>query len=143
MAALRVLVDTHVLVSGIAYPGSIPGKILSAWRAGSIEVLLSRYILAELKRVLPKLRHRHGLSDTEMADLVEILSISCALIEPGYQTAADAVREANDVPILAALVAGIDSAALDYLITFDKDLLALSSAHPILTTALFWAKHGA
>jgi len=143
VAALRVLLDTNVLVSGIAYPGSIPGKILSAWRTGSIEVVLSRYILAELKRVLPKLRHRHGLSDPEISDLVEILSISCALIEPDAALAADAVRDVNDVPILAALVAGIDSAALDYLITGDKDLLVLSSAHPILTPALFWAKHGA
>jgi len=140
---LCVLLDTNVLVSGLAYPGSIPGKILSAWRAGSIEVVLSRYILAELRRVLPKLRHRHGLSDAEIADLVEILSISCALIEPDTEVAADAVRDANDVSILAALVAGIASAKLDYLITGDKDLLALSHAHPILTPALFWDRHGA
>jgi predicted nucleic acid-binding protein len=34
----RVVVDTNVLLSGIAYPASIPGKILAAWRNGSLEV---------------------------------------------------------------------------------------------------------
>ena len=30
----------------------------------------------------------------------------------------------------------------DYLITGDKDLLALANAHPILTPAEFWRRHG-
>ena len=59
---LRVVVDTNVLLSGIAYPGSIPGKIIAVWRHGSIDVLLSSFILEELRRVLPRLAHRHGLS---------------------------------------------------------------------------------
>jgi len=83
------------------------------------------------------------VSDAEIADLVEILSNSCVLIEPNTQLAAEAVRDANDVPILAPLVAGIASTALDYLITGDKDLLVFSSAHRMLTPALFWAKGGA
>ena len=49
-SALCVVLDTHVLVSGIAYPGSTPGKIVSAWRYGAIEVMLSPFILAEMPR---------------------------------------------------------------------------------------------
>jgi hypothetical protein len=56
--ALRVLLDTNVLLSGIAYPASVPGKILAAWRHGAIDVLLSDCILEELRRVLPRLAHR-------------------------------------------------------------------------------------
>ncbi|MHB1580568.1 MAG: PIN domain-containing protein, partial [Acidithiobacillus sp.] len=67
MAALRVVLDTNVLLSGIAYPASVPGKILTAWRHASIEVLLSDYILDELRRVLPRLAHRHGLTVAEMS----------------------------------------------------------------------------
>ena len=33
---------------GIAYPGSTPRKIVSAWRHGAIEVVLSPFILDEL-----------------------------------------------------------------------------------------------
>jgi uncharacterized protein len=50
MATLRVVLGTNVLLSGIAYPASIPGKIMAAWRHGSIEVLLSSFILDELRR---------------------------------------------------------------------------------------------
>lgn len=50
MAALRVVLDTDVLLSGIAYPASVPGKILTAWRHASIEALLSDYILDELPK---------------------------------------------------------------------------------------------
>ena len=78
----RVVLDTNVLLSGIAYPASIPGKILAAWRNGSVEVLLSDYILDELRRVLPRLAHRHGLTGAEIDDLVDTLSIQAEIIEP-------------------------------------------------------------
>ncbi len=32
MPRLRVVLDTNVVVSGLTYPGSIPGRIISAWR---------------------------------------------------------------------------------------------------------------
>ena len=82
MATLRVVLDTNVLLSGIAYPASVPGKIMAAWRHGSVEVLLSTYILAELRRVLPRLANRHGLTLAEIDDLVDVLSIQAELIEP-------------------------------------------------------------
>ena len=46
------------MLSGLAYPASIPGKILDDWRQGSIEVWVSTYILDEVRRVLPRLAHR-------------------------------------------------------------------------------------
>ncbi len=61
---MRVVLDTKVLVSGVAYPGSVPGRIVGAWRSGALEVVLSEYILSELRRVLPRLQARHGLSAT-------------------------------------------------------------------------------
>jgi uncharacterized protein len=45
MATLRVVLDTNVLQSCIAYPASIPGKIMAAWRHGSVEVILSSFTL--------------------------------------------------------------------------------------------------
>ena len=41
MAGLRVVLDTNVLVSGLAYPGSVPGRILNAWQQGGLDVVLS------------------------------------------------------------------------------------------------------
>jgi len=45
MAGLRVVLETNILVSGLAYPGSVLGRI-SLWRQGALDVVLSRYIPA-------------------------------------------------------------------------------------------------
>ena len=140
MATLRVVLDTNVLLSGIAYPASVPGKILAAWRHGSVDVLLSVYILEELRRVLPRLEHRHGLTLAEVDDLVDVLSIQAEVIDPlpGMESE---LRDINDLPVLGTLLAAIKTSDADYLITGDKDLLVLAGRYPILAPAEFWATH--
>ena len=138
-AAMRLVLDTNVLLSGIAYPGSVPGKIVTAWRHASVEVFLSPYILNELRRVLPRLRARHGMTDAEIDDLIDILQIQAEILTP--DPVADAIRDTNDLPILGTLAAGLRLHTVDYLITGDKDLLALSDRYPIVTPADFWARH--
>jgi len=140
VAALRVVLDTNVLLSGIAYPASVPGKIMAAWRHGSVDVLLSGYIVDELRRVLPRLAHRHGLTMAEMDDLVDALSIQAEVIEP-LPVAEQDLRDADDQPVLGTLLAALKTSGADYLITGDKDLLALAERFPIVTPAKFWATH--
>ncbi len=60
MAQISIVLDINVLLSGIAYQNSVPGKIIAAWRNGDIDVVISHYILDELQRILPKLNHRLG-----------------------------------------------------------------------------------
>ena len=141
MATLRVVLDTNVLLSGIAYPASVPGKILAAWRHGSVDVLLSTYILDELRRVLPRLAHRHGLTSAEIDDLVDALSIQAEVIEPRPGLEPD-LRDFDDQPVLGTLLAALKTSGADYLITGDKDLLAMADRHPIVAPAQFWAAHG-
>jgi len=140
VATLRVVLDTNVLLSGIAYPSSVPGKIISAWRHGSVDVLISVYILEELRRVLPRLAHRHGLAEAEIDDLVDALSIQAEVIEPLPNNEPE-LRDVNDQPVLGTLLAALKTSRADYLITGDKDLLALSDRYPIVTPGNFWATH--
>lgn len=140
MAALRVVLDTNVLLSGIAYPASVPGKIMAAWRHGSVDVLLSAYILDELRRVLPRLAHRHGLTLAEIDDLVDVLSIQAEVVEPLPGMESD-LRDAEDQPVLGTLLAALKTSGADYLVTGDKDLLALAERYPIVAPAKFWATH--
>ena len=137
MPNLRVVLDTNVLVSGLAYPASVPGHIVGAWRQGALDVVLSRYILDELARVLPRLNHRLKWQPEDFADLIDILAIEADVVEP-QTLEASAARDAADVPVLGTLIA----AKADYLITGDGDLLALAERHPIVTPAEFWKKHG-
>jgi uncharacterized protein len=141
VATLRLVLDTNVLLSGIAYPASIPGRILAAWRHGSVEVVLSDYILDELRRVLPRLAHRHGLTAAEIEDLVDALSIQAEIVEP-LPDGDPALRDAADQPVLGTLLAALQASRADYLVTGDHDLLALADRHPIVTPAQFWAAHG-
>ena len=141
MAALKIVLDTNVLLSGIAFPASIPGKILAAWRHGSIDVVSSDFILDELRRVLPRLSHRHCLSDTEMDDLVDSLAIQAELVDI-KAIHEHSLRDANDLPVLATLIEALTIANAHYLVSGDKDLLVLAARYPVISPADFWSRHG-
>ena len=136
MPALRVVLDTNVLVSGLAYPGGIPGRILNLWRAGGLEVILSRHILDEMVRVLPRLP-KLALTQIEIRDLADSFLFRADIVE--LDTGHDpALRDPADQPVLATLRVS----QAQYLITGDKDLLAIADKYPIITPAAFWSRHG-
>ena len=136
MAGLRVVLDTNVLVSGLTYPASIPGRIIGAWRQGGIDLVLSRYILDEMARVLPRLR-RIALNPAEIRDLADSFLFLAEIVEPSAELE-KILRDDADQKVLGTL----HSAKADYLVTGDKDLLALAELYPIVTPALFWERHG-
>ena len=140
MATLRVVLDTNVLLSGIAYPASVPGKILTAWRHGSVQVVLSAFILDELQRVLPRFSPQHRMTSAEITDFVDILSIQAELIDPLPDVEPD-LRDPTDQPVLGTLLAARKGLGADYLITGDKDLLVLADRYPVVTPAKFWSTH--
>lgn len=129
--------DTNVLVSGFAYPASNPGKILAAWRRGSAAVVLSPHIIEELSLALPRMNHRLNWRPQRFEEEVELLALQVEIVTPA-DLPETAVRDAGDVPVLGTLVAS----QANYLITGDKDLLALAERYPVVTPAEFWRKHG-
>ncbi len=136
MPGLRVVLDTNVLVSGAAYPANAPGRIVAAWQQGALNVVLSRYILDELVRVLPRLPQNKRSRD-EIRNLAETFMFLAEIVEP--DTLMDArLRDPADQLVLATLRVS----KADYLITGDKDLLALAGTYPIVTPAAFWERHG-
>lgn len=137
MPRLRVVLDTNVFVSGLAYPGGVPGRIVGLWREGGLDVVLSRYILDELSRVLPRLSRIIPLSADEISDLIDSLMLLADVVDPDAAEDED-LRDAADQKVLATFRA----AKADYLITGDKDLLALTGKYPVLTPAAFWERHG-
>lgn len=136
MAGLRVVLDTNVLVSALAYPGSVPGRILNAWLEGEVDLVLSRYILDEMVRVLPRLP-RITLTAAEIRDLADSFLFMAEIVEPSDELEAT-LRDPADQPVLGTLRAS----QADYLVTGDKDLLALGERYPIVTPAVFWERHG-
>lgn len=138
---MRLVLDTNVLLSGFAYPASPQGRIVTAWGAGAVEVVLTRFILDELARTLPRLSHRTGYTEADRQDLMDAMLVLAEIVEPDAKAMAAAasaeLRDRADVPILAACLA----AQPDYLVTGDKDLLELADRYPIVTPAAFCERH--
>ena len=130
-----------MLLSGLAYPRSLPGRILTQWYQGSLEVVLSNFILDELRRVLPRLSKRHGLSTAEIDDLVDILSLQAEVVEPAVLLN-DQCRDIDDLPVLGTLVAALERGQAECLVMGDKDLLELSERYPIMSVAQFCERYG-
>src|SRR5690349_18415395 len=103
MASLRVVLDTNVIVSGLAYPASIPGRIVSAWREGGLEVTLSRYIVDEVRRVLPRLSHIRR-TPGEIEDLIDSMIFLADIVDPNEEKE-PTLRDPADQKVLATLLA--------------------------------------
>lgn len=136
MAGLRVVLDANVLLSGLTFPANAPGKIVALWNEGGLDVVLSRYILNEVVRVLPRMS-RVAITQEEARNLADRFKLIAEVVEPDTFIE-PALRDPADQQVLATLRAS----KADYLITGDKDLLALAQQYPILTPAEFWQKHG-
>jgi putative PIN family toxin of toxin-antitoxin system len=136
VADIRVVLDANVLVSGLAYPRGVPGQILDAWLTGSLSVVLSHYILDEMVRVLPRVPANRR-TQQEIRELAESFLGLAQMVVPDSEID-PALRDPKDQLVLGTLRAS----RADYLITGDKDLLALTVKYPIVTPAEFWAKHG-
>ena len=101
-------------------------------------VVLSRHILDELQRSLPRLNHRLRWQPHDFEDQIETLAIQATLVEPDI-VPPGTVRDAGDLLVLGTLLA----CKADYLITGDKDLISLAERYStIITPAEFWRKHG-
>jgi len=134
---MKVVLDTNVLVSGLLKRESIPGRLLQAVWDGSLELVLSEPLLAELREVLdyPKIRKRlvTNAIDTELfLELLPFFTIQVDLT--GIEVPRP--RDAADEMVLATLVA----AGAEWLVSGDEDLLVLADQFPILSPAAFVAR---
>ncbi len=131
---MKVVLDTNIFLSGLMLPESQPGKILSAWRSSAFELVLSEPMLTEITRVLayPKIRKRIGWSDEEIDHYILLLRFKAEIVNID---GVDAVvpRDADDAPVLAALIAS----HADCLVSGDQDLLSLKEDYAIETVAEF------
>lgn len=124
---MKVVLDTNVLVSGLARADRPPGRILSAWREGQFDLAVSEPMIEEMRRVIgyPKIRalfSKAGLADDGLRDFFELLRLKALVVELSTATLPVEPPDANDRPVIATMVA----AEAEWLVTGDKrDLLSL------------------
>ena len=117
---MRIVLDTNVLISALAFPGSKPDQILYRIRRGETELFISPFILSELDRVLrEKFRFTKKEADVRVSAIRAIAHVITPTERITLVTAND-----DDNRILECVAA----AQAELLVTGDKEhLLPLGS----------------
>ncbi len=134
---MKVVLDTNVLISGLMYPQSVPGQIVTAWLEARFDLVLSLPQLTEIRRVLayPKIRKVLRWNDEAIGKFLKQLFLRAELVEL-KELGDKKPRDLSDAPILASLIA----AEADCLVTGDANLLVLRTDYPILKPIEFVAR---
>lgn len=75
---MKVVLDTNVFISGIFFSGP-PSNILQAWKDSKIQILLSKEILLEYRRVAEELSSK--FPPVNIVEIIEILTIYGEIFE--------------------------------------------------------------
>jgi len=130
---VRAVIDTNVLVSGLFWHGA-PHALLERVRAGTLTLITSPGLLAELEEVIGRAKFDAILtrSTTSREDTLNELRQLAEVIEPP-PLPQPVCRDPDDDHALALALA----AQADLIVSGDDDLLALGSFQdiPIVTPA--------
>jgi len=121
-AAVRVVLDTNVVLSALVFRGGAAGQVRQAWQRGLLLPLASTTTVQELVRVLayPKFRLSPAEQDELLADYLphaEIVRI------PQPPPSVPECRDVLDLPFMHLAVVG----KAQVLVTGDRDLLAIAA----------------
>ena len=125
MDPLRLVLDTHVLLSSLLFRTGSLAWLREAWQSGTIRLLASRDTAAELIKVLsyPKFR----LTDAEITEILGDYLPWCETVTVSRPPDLPDCRDPLDLPFLALA----QGAKADALVTGDKDLLILAETFPV------------
>ena len=141
-SAVRVVLDTNVVLSALVFRGGAAGQVRQAWQRGLVLPLASTATVQELVRVLayPKFRLSPAEQDELLADY---LPYAETVRIPQPPPTVPECRDALDLPFLHLAVAG----TAQVLISGDRDLLVIATefernnACPIVSLETFCKMH--
>ena len=112
---MKVVVDTNVVISGVFF-GGMPSRVLEAWRDGKFDLVVSREVLEEYRRVGEPLETQ--FTAVTLAPFLALLVMNAEIVEaPGLSDQVSRDRD-DDKFIACALAANCQT-----IISGDKDLL--------------------
>jgi putative PIN family toxin of toxin-antitoxin system len=119
---IRVVLDSNVVVSSFIVPVGAPARIMAAWRAERLALLISEPVLAEYERALnyPRVRRRHGLTPRQVAREVAAIRAAATVVSPGSVPRVVPADPDDDQILACALTGGAD-----FIVSGDRHLLDL------------------
>ena len=88
---MRVTVDTNVLISSLIVAGGSTDQVIQLVREGEVEMVLSKFILDELARVLTR---KFELPTKAVQNAVDRFQRLAIIVEP--RTVVDVIKEKQD-----------------------------------------------
>lgn len=114
---LRAVLDTNIFVSALLGKGP-PAKLYEAFRNGEFELVCSKPLVAELADVL--LRPELDIPPDDVKTAFRLLRQHAVFVRPKHRLSV--CRDPEDNRFLESALSG----AADFLVTGDRDLLALN-----------------
>ena len=141
-AAVRVVLDTNVVLSALVFRAGAAGQVRQAWQRGLVLPLASTATAQELVRVLAYAKFR--LSKAEQDELLaDYLPYAETVRIPQPPPTVPDCRDVLDLPFMHLAMAG----KAQVLVSGDRDLLAIAaefertSACPIVSLEVFCKMH--
>lgn len=116
----KAVIDTNIIISGIIWPSSYPAAVLKLFRQNKIVVVLSKELFTEIQDNLTAIGIKYNFNQRLIIEWLELLK-KYAFWTADLPIDITVCRDPDDNMVLATAIAG----KTDYIITGDKDLLAL------------------
>jgi uncharacterized protein len=131
---VRAILDANVLVAALLSRDGTPAAVVRAWLEGRFEMVVSPFLLEELRRALayPKLAKR--ISGEQAAELLDWIRREAFVVDDPEEASRVRSEDPGDDYLLA--LAGAERAVL---VSGDRHLLALAEEIPVLTPREFLA----
>ena len=130
---MRLVLDTNTVVSGLIW-GGVPGQLIDAAAAGTVQIISSVPLLGELHDVLFRKKFATQLAEqgVDAADLFEGYAALVELVDPA-DIGPVILADPDDDIVLATAVAG----GADAIVSGDAHLLGIGEFRgmPIITSA--------
>ncbi len=122
---MRITADVNILISSTVAPLGIPRKIITAWRKGELDLVISIGIINEVKEKLhyPRIQNRYKLTEEQIQTAIATLKSEAILVPVAIQKVVSVTGDPEDDYVLATASLG----KAGYLVTGDIKLQKLKN----------------
>jgi predicted nucleic acid-binding protein len=105
---MRILLDTNILARATPGPPSLSRELVRLASLPPHFLILSPFLISELRRVLgyERLRRLHGLDDDAIRQHLLDLQATAVLVDPPAVSVPSVSQDPGDDPVIAAAIVG-------------------------------------
>lgn len=118
--AVRIAIDTNVLIAALTRPQGRSARIVRAWLDGDVEVVASEATVREAELVLGGRWLRRAAPHGDVASVLDSLRRRTVWVESPYPIADLGMKDEGDIRIVETAVTG----GASYVVTTDREFLS-------------------